>query len=260
MATSRKSKPKTKAGPKRNSKQQPRILCVIFDLDDTLYDCFGQRVRPSHRHAAEAMVKAGMKADVETVYRARMRAYRRSPILRHIDAAVTQIFPVSDPELVSKAARDAYFNCPVGELKLFAGTRPLLRYLHKLEVKIFIVSFGEPAIQQEKVKALGLDREPSVEKIFFADRGNILTKEGAFRQIHKKTRLPASQILVVGDRPSSEIMAGKKLGMHTVRLKRGEFVTQEPQGPEESPDYVVTHIGEVRRLPFIFGKELPTGL
>ncbi|MGH6630551.1 MAG: hypothetical protein ACREB3_12535, partial [Burkholderiales bacterium] len=33
----------------------PVIRFCIFDLDDTLYDCFGQRVRRAHRHAAAAL-------------------------------------------------------------------------------------------------------------------------------------------------------------------------------------------------------------
>jgi FMN phosphatase YigB (HAD superfamily) len=229
------------------------IGCVIFDLDDTLYDCFGQRVRVAHRHAAQAMVEAGIKADVEAVYRARMRFFRQDPILRHIDAEVCRMFAAADSEAVAHAAREAYFNCPVGKLKLFAGSLPLLRSLAKRGIRNFIVSFGEPKTQHEKVKALGLDGEPAVEEFFYADREKILTKEEAFRQIQKKTGLPAGQILVVGDRPSSEIRAGKTLGLHTVRVRRGEFAAQTPGGAEETSDHIVRNISEVKKLPFMWG-------
>jgi len=235
--------------------EMPLIRCVIFDLDDTLYDCFKQRVGPAHRHAAEAMVKGGLKATVEAVYRARMRAFRVDPMLRHIDAEVSRRFGAPDPQAISKIAHDAYFNCPVGTLKLFAGTLPLLGFLHERGVRNFVVSFGEPRIQHAKVRALGLDREAAIEGILYADRGRILTKEAAFRQIQAKTGLPAEQMLVIGDRPMSEIKAGKTLGMHTVRIKRGEFRVQEPNGPEEQPDHVIRNIGEVRRLPFRFGDQ-----
>ena len=249
------SKIKSPRAQKRALKkpQGPLIRCVIFDLDDTLYDCFAQRVRPAHRHAAEAMVKAGIGGSVNAVYRARMRAFLQDPMLRYIDAEICRQFECEDPTAVSRLAHDAYFTCPVGELTLFAGTRPLLRFLQERGVRAFIVSFGEPHIQRAKVKALGLDNEP-VDAILLADRGKVLTKDLAFEQILKKTRLPAEQILVVGDRPSSEIRAGKALGMRTVRIRRGEFVSQEPMGPEETPDYVVKSISEVRKLPFAFGK------
>ncbi|MGZ4898671.1 MAG: HAD family hydrolase [Candidatus Angelobacter sp.] len=241
--------------PKRKKDLQPRplIRCVIFDLDDTLYDCFGQRVRAAHRHAAQAMVEAGLNAKVEAVFRARMRAFRQDPMLRHIDAEVSRHFGAEDPEAISRAAREAYFNCPVGKLKLFAGSLPLLRFLAKRGVRNFIVSFGEPKTQHAKVKVLRLDREPSDEKIYYADRGNVLTKEAAFLKIQKRTGLTPGEILIVGDRPAREIRAGRELGMHTVRLRHGEFKAQMPMGPEERPDFVIGNISEVRKLPFTWG-------
>jgi FMN phosphatase YigB (HAD superfamily) len=238
---------------KNRRSTHPLIRCVIFDLDDTLYDCFGQRVRPAHRHAAEAMVKAGLQGDVEAVYRARMKAFRHDPMLRHIDPTVCRQFNAANPEAVSRAARDAYFNCPVGELRLFRGTRPLLRFLHSRGVKVFVVSFGEPEIQRAKVRALGLENDPAIDGILYADRDKLLTKEAAFRRIQQQLRIPAAQILVVGDRPAREIRAGKDLGMRTVRIHRGEFKSQMPAGPEEEPDYVVENISEIRKLPFVWG-------
>ncbi len=184
-----------------------------------------------------------------------MRAFRTDPMLRHIDAEVTRHFRAENPEEISRIAREAYFNCPVGKLTLFPGSLPLLRFLAKRGVRNFVVSFGEPKTQHAKAKALGLDREPSIEKIYFADRSNVLTKEAAFRKIQKRTRLTSSEILVVGDRPMREIRAGKELGMHTVRLRHGEFKSQVPAGPEEEPDYVIGNISEVRKLPFIWGAD-----
>lgn len=226
------------------------IRCVIFDLDDTLYDCLGQRVRPSHLHAAEAMVKAGLKADVDVVFRARMRAFRQDPMLHHIDTVVNRQFNAEDPEAITRAARDAYFKCPVGKLKLFRGTRPLLRFLHSRGVKVYIVSFGEPEIQRAKVQALRLDQEPAIDRIFYADRDKLLTKEAAFHKIQQQLGLNAGEILIVGDRPMREIRAGKELGMHTVRIRHGEFAAQVPRDKDEEPDYEVKNISEIKTLPF----------
>ena len=233
--------------------ERPLIRCVIFDLDDTLYDCFGQRVRVAHRHAAKAMVRAGLKAGAEAVYRARMRAFRKDPVLRHIDGDICRRFQAADPEAISHAAREAYFNCPVGKLTLFPGTLPLLSYLHRLGVRSFVVSFGEPRVQHAKVRALGLEDHPMIERILYADRDKLLTKEAAFRRIQHEAGVPAEQVLIVGDRPMSEIRVGNELGMHTVRIRRGEFAVQEPQAPEEEADYVVRNISEVKKLPFRWG-------
>jgi len=243
-----------KSSPQKSA-VKPVIGCVIFDLDDTLYDCFTQRVRVTHRHAARAMVEAGLQATVEAVYRARMRAFRDDPMLRHIDAVVCRQFGAADPEAVSHAAREAYFNCPVGKLTLFPGTLPLLRHLRRYGVRSYVVSFGEPRIQHAKIRALGLENNPLVERVLYADRDKLLTKEAAFRQIQHELELPAEQMLIVGDRPMSEIRAGNELGMHTVRIRRGEFIAQEPESKDEEPDFVVDDIAKVRRLPFQWGEE-----
>jgi FMN phosphatase YigB (HAD superfamily) len=244
---------KLKQRTERRGRPKPLIRCVIFDLDDTLYDCLGQRVRPAHRHAAEAMIQAGLEGKVEAVYRARMRAFRQDPMLRHIDPAVCRHFGATNVDEISKAARDAYFHCPVGKLTPFRGTIPLLNTLHACGVKVFIVTFGEPKIQREKVRALGLENHHAIDKIFYADRNNLLTKEGAFQIIQQELGLPANQVLIVGDRAMSEIRAGNELGMHTVRIRRGEFASQDPQSREEEADYDVNHISEVRKLPFAWG-------
>lgn len=247
--------PRTSKAKNKHTAARPVIRCVIFDLDDTLYDCLRQRMPAAHRHAANAMVKAGLDAKVDAVFRARMRAFRRDPMLRYIDPEVVRKFRAANPDAVTAAAREAYFNCPVGKLKLFRGSLPLLRFLARRGVKNFIVSFGEPAIQRQKVRALGLDREPSVEKIYYADRDNILTKEAAFQKIQKQLGLRPEEVLIVGDRPAREIRAGNDLGMHTVRIHRGEFRSQMPASREEKPDCVVKSISEIRKLPFFWGQQ-----
>jgi len=248
--SNRSTKKKKTHSPEKH--ERPLIRCVIFDLDDTLYDCLGQRVRPAHHHAAEVMVAAGLKGTVEQVYRARLRAFHVDPMLRHIDAEVIRHFGAEDREAVSKAAHDAYFACPVGKLTLFRGTPPLLHFLRKSGVRIFITTFGDVETQHAKVKALGLDREPAIEKIYYADRAKRMTKESAFRQIQTETKIPPNEMLVVGDRPMSEIRAAKTLGMHTVRLRRGEFASQTPADELERADFEITNIAAVRKLPYRF--------
>jgi len=236
----------------RPASKRPLIRCAIFDLDDTLYDCLGQRVRPAHRHAAQAMIAAGLQGTLDQVYHARLRAFHTDPMLRHIDAEVIRHFGAADPAAVSRAAHDAYFNCPVGKLTLFRGTLPLLHRLKKSGVRIFITTFGDVETQRAKVAALALDREAAIEKIYYADRGKRVTKESAFRQIQSETGIPADEILVVGDRAMSEIRSAKALGMHTVRIRRGEFASQDPADQNERADYDIKQISEVRKLPFTF--------
>jgi FMN phosphatase YigB (HAD superfamily) len=246
------SRPTGKAG-KKKSAARPLITTVIFDLDDTLYDCYGQRVVAAHRHAAEAMVAAGLPADVEDVLKLRLAAFKTDPRLSHIDAEICRRFGVADPERLIRIARQAFFTLPVGELTLFPGSRRVLDALHARGVRLFVVSFGDPDTQRAKAAALGLDRDPAVERLFFADPAGLVTKEGVFRSILRNVEPDPRRVLVVGDRPSSEIRAGNLLGMHTARLRHGEFASLEPVGPEERARFKLRAIEDVLRLPMRFG-------
>ncbi len=253
---SRSRKPFRSAG-RAQAGGRPLITTVVFDLDDTLYDCFGQRVRAAHLRAAEAMASAGLPASAKAIFQARMRAFANDPQLTRIDEAVAEHFgvPAGEREKLVRAARLAFFTLPVGKLTLFPGTLKVLRGLKKSGVRVFVVSFGDPETQRAKVAALGLDREPSIDHVFYADTGNVLTKEAFFRSILRNAERDPKRVLVVGDRPSSEIRAGKALGMHTARLRGGEFVRLKAQGPEEQADFEISKIDAVLQLPFAFGKK-----
>jgi len=234
---------------------RPRITTVIFDLDDTLYDCLGQRVQAAHFRAAEAMAAAGVPASAEEIFKVRMQAFADDPQLTRIDPRVLEHFgvPAAGREKLIRIARHAFFTLPVEKLTLFPGTLPLLRGLKERGVRIFVVSFGDPEIQHDKVTELGLDREPSIDRVFYADTAHLVTKEAIFRTILRQVERDPQRVLVVGDRPSSEIKAGKSLGMHTARVRGGEFSGLKAQGPEEQGDFEISKIDAVLNLPFEFG-------
>ncbi len=232
---------------------RPVITVVLFDLDDTLYDCFGQRVVAAHRNASHALAQAGLPASADRILELRMAAIQLDPRLEFVDLEVGRRLGVPITPELRETSRAAYFSTPVGRLRLFPGALRLLRDLKRRGVRNFIVSFGDPGTQRAKVEALGLDREPAVENIFYADRTPVLTKAEVFRSILRTVESDPARVLVVGDRPASELRAGKELGMHTVRVRHGEFRRQEPESAAERPDFEIRKITALRKLPFHFG-------
>lgn len=243
---------------RKNSTDKPLIRVAIFDLDDTLYDCLHQRVEVSHRHAAQVtqkiLAQRGIPASVEEILRVRMQAFLKDPQLRHIDRQVAEHFEAMQwHEEISRAAHHAYFSCPVGELTLFPQTLETLRRLQQQGVRNFVVSYGIESIQRSKVSSLGLDREPSILAVYFADRQKKLTKDVIFQKIMDDAQLAPEHFIVVGDRCSGEIAAGNRLGMHTVRICAGEFAALGPKAPEEEPEFEIESVGELLALPFRWG-------
>jgi len=249
--TTRKRSPRRVSA--RRASSRPVITVVLFDLDDTLYDCFGQRVVAAHRNASHALAAAGLPASPDEILRLRLAAIQADPRLEFVDLEVGRGLGVPLTDAQRESAEAAYFSTPVGRLHLFPGALKLLRYLKKRGVRNFIVSFGDPQTQHAKVAALGLDREPAVENVFYADRAPVLTKDEVFRSILSVVESDPARVLVVGDRPASEIRAGKGLGMHTVRLRHGEFSRQEPESDAERADFEIRKIAALRKLPFHFG-------
>ncbi len=242
-----------RAGRRSAAVPRPLITVVLFDLDDTLYDCFGQRVVAAHRHASQALAAAGPPASADEILKLRLAALEADPRLEFVDLKVGRSLGVPLTDAQRESAQAAYFSTPVGRLRLFPGVLELLRYLKRRGVRNFIASFGDPDTQRAKVAALGLDRESSVENIFYADRAQALTKEEVFRSILRSVESDPARVLVVGDRPASEIRAGKSLGMPTVRLRHGEFSRQEPESDAERADFEIRKIAALRKLPFQFG-------
>ncbi|MGH9580561.1 MAG: HAD family hydrolase [Terriglobales bacterium] len=228
------------------------IRVAIFDLDDTLYDCLGQRVRRAHLQAARALAKAGVPASAQSILRVRMNMLEREPRLEPMDREVCCRFGVPFTARLHELSRRAYFSAPVGRLRLFPGARPVLRRLHRLGVKVLVVSYGDPATQRSKVRALGLDREPAVDGISYADTDKITTKAALFRRLLRRLGGPPASFLVVGDKPSSEIRAGKRLGMRTVRMRHGEFARIEAATRHEQADFEIRSIRQLLTLPFHF--------
>src|SRR3990167_9205865 len=79
--------------------KRPLITTVVFDLDDTLYDCHRQRVLAAHRHAARAPLRAGLnlpdrqagrrarrKLSPARLVRLRLRLFREERNLETLDA------------------------------------------------------------------------------------------------------------------------------------------------------------------------------
>ena len=69
-----------------------------------------------------------------------------------------------------------------------------------------------------------------------------------FRPILTEFKLKPEEILIVGDRITSEITEGKKLGMKTCRVLRGPEKSYIPSSDFEQPDFTIENLSEVIHL------------
>jgi FMN phosphatase YigB (HAD superfamily) len=95
-----------------------------------------------------------------------------------------------------------------------------LAVLAEIRAKLFLVTSGFRRLQESKVKALGIRHLFTEVHIDAIDESRPKGKLQVFEAIIKTHQLAPREVLVVGDNPESEIVAGKKLGMTTIQTLR----------------------------------------
>lgn len=193
-----------------------QLKMVIFDLDDTLFDCYSQCVLAAHQEAAVAMNKAGLGADLDQIAAARLAFRGKYPKAR-LEDMVCGALGYEATEDIAKAGEDAFFQRDPGELTPFAETVPILKLLKERGLSVGLVSRGDEKTQQRKIDSLKL--RSYFDSISIVPLGS--PKSVALTELSGD--YSAEEVLVVGDNIRDEIQDARELGMPHCWLSRGEF-------------------------------------
>ncbi len=235
------------------------ITTVVFDLDDTLYDCYHQRVQAAHRYASRKLLGARLgrhvrhRLTVDSLSALRLRLFREERNLDTLDRRLIARLKIGGQtgRHLAHIGRNAYFSFPVRRLRLFPDAMPTLRRLHRMGVRIYIITAGHLHIQQAKTRLLGLDRSPYVHAVLYTGLTRGRGKKQRLRSVLRYEPNPR-RVLVVGDRPDSEIRAARELGMWTVRRLGGEFAGRRPSKRSERALFTLRRVSRLFSLPFKF--------
>ncbi len=224
------------------------VAALIFDLDDTLFDTWGQLVQPAAREACAAMIAAGLDAELELALATRAALFAEQPRadVHSRMVAALGVRPGQDPEQVRLAGHRAYFCREVEpHIALEPATAALLHELRE-RYALFLVTTGAPPTQRSKVLYLGL--APHFREVHYVDGDAGQTKRDAFARILAEHGFPPHEVVCVGDRPDREILAANQLGMISVRVRGGEFAHLRPEQALERARHEIETISELRAL------------
>ena len=214
---------------------------VIFDLDDTLFDCTGLLMQAALRRAAAELIRAGLPMSVaDAVVLQQDLAERHGPHFMVFDE-IARRHNLDEGAL--DAAYRAYSSDDVTDIDPFPDVIPTLRALRAKGVLCILLTNGLYPRQQAKIHNLGLQNEFDDILINDLDRGGLLGE--CVRYLLDRYSLDPKNVLIVGDRPGEEIRVGNQLGLVTVRTVSGRFREAEPRDQFEVPDYRITHIFQV---------------
>lgn len=106
-----------------------------------------------------------------------------------------------------------------GEVSGFDYTYGDMHHVTSLSYEKILVTAGDTEVQQKKIARVGFAQHFS--EIHIDITGD---KEPIFKDIMARRGLESRRIMVVGDNPSTELGAGKRLGMVTVQTLRPTVV------------------------------------
>ena len=231
-----------------------RLKAIIFDLDDTLYDCTGSLVENARRRAAKAMVAHGLPETEVRAYEMQAELTRRiGPRCKVFDRIAEQ-YGLSEDFV--EAALDAYNSGEVEDIHPFPEVIPTLQALHGQGYLIFLVTVGVHRRQEEKIDRLGI-RDLFTE-IVINDRELGVAREESYIDLMTRYGLTPHECVAVGDRIHSEIRVANYLKMTTVQMIHGKFKSLMPKNDLEEPDYKITRIDQVLEVLSAAGKRRRT--
>ncbi len=218
-----------------------RIKAIIFDLDDTLYDCSGTLVLKSKKLTAKIISKAIKCSETEAL-KLQLELEDRLGPKADISHEIANQYNL--PKDFCEEISNTFNTLEVEGATLFPDTMASIDELKRTGYKLFLVTFGNREMQEKKIKALGLER--AFDKIIITD--NPLGKEKCFREILTKYDLEPEQVLCIGDKIKDEIEVGKKLGMHTALMKHGRHYNfYKSEITENAPYTFITKISDLLR-------------
>ena len=221
-----------------------KIKAVIFDLDDTLYDCSGSLIDASRRRAAKALVEAGLTCTEEEVYQLQKELSEKHGPYHLIFNEIVNKYN-ADSKLINIAYK-AYNSSEVSEIKPFPYVISTFKELKENGYKLFLLTVGVHERQEKKINILGL--KPYFDEIVISDQEIGLPLEDCMRDLIERHTINFREAVMVGDRVREELRIAKSLGMTTIQMLHGRFKNEPAVNDCDKPDYKIKRIFQITTI------------
>ena len=219
----------------------PTIKAIIFDLDDTLYDCTGLLVDAARRRAARAMVKLGVPLSPRKAYDLQVSLTEKYGPKVPIFKKIAEMYHKG--ERFVQQVYEAYNSADVENIVPFADVPPTLKQLREEKYRLYLVTSGIHERQERKIEMLKIKHY--FDEILIDDHERGSTCESCFMELIQKHGLAPKEVMTVGDRVHSEIRIANRFGMKTVQMVHGRFQSVLPEDNLEEPDFRIQKISEI---------------
>ncbi len=212
---------------------------VVFDLDGTLYDV-KQYFWGAFNEIAD--------------YIAPRYGLSRQPVFQELAQLwqeKTSMYPHLFDDLIARLhlgqeeldALLRIFNQHRAKMEPYPDVAPTLDKLRGGSYKLGLITDGNVERQQRKLAVLNL--EQYFNAIIYAREVEPKPSSLPFRAALSKLRVPSEDIFYVADNPLLDFKGAKEVGIHTIRILRGEFANL---ATNEHIDFEIAKLGELLEM------------
>jgi putative hydrolase of the HAD superfamily len=210
---------------------------IIFDLDDTLFPT-GEFAELARKKAIRAMISLGLNEKEEPLYKRLMHIISKkgSNYENHFDDLCREL-KIRDNSKFVAAAIAAYHDAKMA-IQPYPEIPSILLTLRDRGYRLYVATNGQSVKQWDKLIRLGI-------ALYF---GHVFVSSelkeekgiGFYKKILKRLRAKPSECVMIGDREDCDIVPAKKVGMHTIRVKKGKHA-----GDPSVADFEVQEISDI---------------
>lgn len=194
------------------------IKAVLFDLDQTLIDFMGAKMR-SCEAAIEAMINAGLKMEKKKATRILFELYGRYGIEHKLIFQKFLLRALGRVDMkILTAGIVAYREIQASYHKAYPEVLPVLEMLRRKGLKLGIVSDAPSLKAWLRLTEMGA---ADYFDVVVAYSGKKKPHPLPFRRAVKALKVKSEEILFVGDDPRRDIRGAKRLGMKTALARYG---------------------------------------
>jgi len=221
-----------------------KIKCVLFDIDDTLYDTSLQ-MSEARLNAVKAMIEAGLPANIEIAYRVLEEIVKEfgRHYNQHFDRLLERLGLQWNPRVIA-AGVTAYRETSSVYLKPYSDTVPTLLKLRESGYQLGIISEGRAVKQWQKLIQLGIQHLFHRVLVSEEIKEDTVTPE-MFKLVLKALDAFPEETVFVGNRLDTDILCANRAGVISVRMRKGKHRVEEPKSPEMAPKYEISKISEI---------------
>jgi len=227
-------------------KNPRKIKAIIFDLDDTLYDCSGTLVLRGRRQVAGKIARL-IKCSEEEAYSLQLEMEEKYGVKANIYEKIVSHYHL--PGTYAQELLEEFVHIDISDITVFPDVIDTMIQLKGRGYWVVLVTSGDKEIQRKKIDVLELNNR-YFDDIVITERNNDQSKKACFQEIMKRYDLQPEEVICVGDKIDDELAASKSLGMVSIMFEHGRHYKAylKVQDKYIKPDYFIKHIKDILEL------------